>query len=73
MHRVVEDQLKHDVHDDPQGDQVADHRHAASQQFPTTSNTEEQSEQVRRIARLGIGQTAANPEWSKNSSRPESS
>ena len=61
MHRLVEDELKHDVHDDPHGEQVADGRRSASQQFSSTSSIEEQTEQVGRVSRLGIGQASANP------------
>ena len=60
MHGVVEDQLENDVHDDPQGEQVADGRHSASQQFSSTSSTEEQPQQEGRIPRLGIGESPAN-------------
>jgi hypothetical protein len=61
MHRVVEDQLEHDVQDDPQGEQSSDGRRAASQQFSSLFRTEDQREQVRLMYRPGIGETAANP------------
>ena len=66
MHRAVEDQLKHDVYDDPRGDLVPDGRHAASQQFSSASSTLEQPEQVGRISRLGISEPSANPQHDGN-------
>jgi hypothetical protein len=54
MHRLVDNQLKHGVQDDPHGEQSADGRHAAPQQFSSALGMEEQTEQVGRVSRLGI-------------------
>ncbi len=62
MHRVVKDQLKYEVHDDPYGEQVADGRHSASQEFSSMSRAEVRTEQVGRISRAGVSQTTANPQ-----------
>jgi hypothetical protein len=59
MHRSVEDQLKHDVKDDPHGKQGADGGYSASQQFSATFGIEEQTEQVGWVSRPRIGQASA--------------
>ena len=62
MHRVVEDQLKYDVEDNPRGEQVADVRHAASQEFSSVFSMEEQTVQIGRLSRFSVGKAAANPQ-----------
>jgi hypothetical protein len=49
MYRAIEDQLKHDIHDDSHGEQIADGRHSASQEFSSISRIKEQTEQVGRV------------------------
>jgi hypothetical protein len=61
MHPVVDEQLKDDVQDDPHAKQRADGRRSVSQQFPSTFSIEEETEQVRRISRLGISETPSHP------------
>jgi hypothetical protein len=66
MHCPIEDQLKHDVHEDPHGEQSAESCCSTSQQFSSTSSMEEQTEQVGRILRPGILQAPANPQEDGN-------
>jgi hypothetical protein len=61
MHCAVENQLKYDVHDDPEGDQVAERGYSASSQFPAPG-TEHQPDQVWLISSLGIGDASAYPQ-----------
>jgi hypothetical protein len=58
--------LKHDVHDDPYGEESANGCCSASQQFSSTVRVEEQTEQVGRIPHLGISQPSANPQEDGN-------
>jgi hypothetical protein len=46
---MVDDQVKHDIQDDPYGEQSADGLRSASQQFTSPSSIEEQTEQVGRV------------------------
>lgn len=62
MHRAIEDKLKHDVHDDPCGEHIADSRQAASKQFSSTFSVTEQPEQVGGISNFGIAEPSANPQ-----------
>lgn len=58
---MVDYQLKHDVQDNPDGEQGADGLRSASQQFTSTSRIEEQTEQVGWVSRLGIDPASAHP------------
>ena len=60
MHRVVQDQLKHDVQNDPHSKQIADVRHAASPESSSVFSMEEQTVQIGWLSRFDIRKAAAN-------------
>ncbi len=60
MHRVIEDQLKYDVEDNPHGEQVADVRHAASQELSSVFSMEEQTEQIGWLSDFSVGEASTN-------------
>lgn len=59
MRRVVENQLKPEVHDDPYREQVADGRQAPSQEFTSMATTEDEPEEVGRMSRLGVAEPSS--------------
>ncbi len=63
---MVEDQLKHDVHNDPYSEQVADGCNGASEQFSSMFSPEQQPEKVRRISRPGIVEASTDPQENSN-------
>ena len=62
MHFPVDQQLRHRIQYDSDGDQVTDGGEATAQQIPAIYPTDEQAEDVRGAPRSGVTQAGAPPQ-----------